>query len=158
MSAIFFSWELPFSEGKPLRARTVFLVTSLVIAYFLGLTYAVLRAGTYFGIEVYALLLLTAVVFGILAIRYKTRLGTSFLIFFNACQIFVLCVLAAYLLNTLGIARISLNNVDFFAAWNLTFGLFVVLNILRYFGFRDRTLKYYFFYWTNEARKVPGTN
>lgn len=128
-----------------MRLRTAFFVVSFVIAYFLGLTYAVLRAGTYFGLELYALLLLAAVGFGILAIQYKTRLGTAFLIFFNASQIFVLWVTVAYLLNTLGIVRISLNNVEFFAVWNLLFGLFVVLNAFRYFGFRDRKLKYFFF-------------
>lgn len=128
-----------------MRLRTAFFVVSFVIAYFLGLTYAVLRAGTYFGLELYALLLLAAVGFGILAIRYKTRLGTAFLIFFNASHIFVLCVIVAYLLNTLGIVRIPLNNVDFFGVSNLLFGLFVVLNAFRYFGFRDRKLKHFFF-------------
>jgi len=150
--------KLLFPEGVLLRLRTAFFVVSFVIAYFLGLTYAVLRAGTYFGLELYALLLLAAVGFGILAIRYKTRLGTAFLMLFNASQIFVLCVIVAYLLNILGIVRIPLNSGDFFAVWNLPFGLFVVLNTFRYLGFRDRKLKYFFFARAGDTPQVSGTN
>ena len=134
-----------------MRVRTAFLVAPFVVAYFLGLTYAILRAGTYFGLEGYSLLMLAAIVFGILAIRDRTRLGTAFLVFFNASQIFVLCALAAYLLNAFGIVKIPLDNVDFFGVWILPFGLYVVLNALYLFGFKDRKLKYGFFAWVRDS-------
>src|SRR5712691_12647621 len=60
-----------FFTGTRLRVRTAFLVACFVIAYFLGLTYVMLRAGTYFGLEEYSALVLVAVVFGVLAVRYK---------------------------------------------------------------------------------------
>jgi hypothetical protein len=141
-----------------LSLRAAFFLVSFVIAYFLGLTYAVLRAGTYFGLVLYALLLLAAVGFGIFAVRYKTRLGTAFLMFFNSSQLFVLCVIVADLLNILGIFRIPLNYVDFFAAWNLPFGLFVVLNMFRYFGFRDRKLRYFFLAQARDTPPLSGTD
>src|SRR6266571_3950373 len=67
-----------FFKGTRLRVRTAFLVVPFVITYFLGLTYAILRAGTYFGLEAYGLLVLCAVVFGIFATRDRTKLGRPF--------------------------------------------------------------------------------
>jgi hypothetical protein len=66
--------------------------------------------------------------------------------------------LAAYLLNAFGIVKIPLDNVDFFGVWILPFGLYVVLNALYLFGFKDRKLKYGFFAWVRDARQVAGTN
>jgi len=140
-----------------LRARTAFLVASFVIAYFLGLTYAMLRAGTYFGLEEYSVLVLVAVVFGVLAVRYKTRFGAAFLIFFNVSRIFFLGIGATYLLNALGIVRVPLGNLDSFGLW-LSFGVYVILNFMYVFGFGDRKQKYIFFSWVRDAHQVSGAN
>ena len=141
-----------------LRVRTAFLVASFVIAYFLGLTYAILRAGAYFGLEAYGLLVLCAVVFGIFATRDITRLGTAFLIFFNASRIFFFCAYAALVLNDIGTVRIPIDKVGFSMVWVLPLGLAVVLNFVYYFGFSDRKQKYFFFSWVRDARQVSGAN
>jgi len=147
-----------FFKGTWLRVRTAFLVASFVIAYFLGLTYAILRAGTYFGLEVYGLLLLCAVVFGIFATRDRTTLGVAFLIFFNVSRIFFLVFGATFLLNDFGIIRVSSSNVNFFGSWGFPFGLYVILNFVYVFGFSDRKQKYVFFSWVRDARQVSGAN
>ena len=93
----FFSETLS-STGTRLRIRTALDVASFIITYFLGLTYAILRAGTGFGVVEYsAFLWLAAVVFGILVVRYKTRFGAVFLIFFNVSRIFFLVIGVTYL-------------------------------------------------------------
>jgi hypothetical protein len=61
-----------------LRVRTALLVASFIIAYFLGLTYAMLRASTYYGVEYSAFLVLVAAVLGILAVKYTTRFAAPF--------------------------------------------------------------------------------
>jgi len=76
--AILFSRKLLFFKLTRLRVRTAFLAASFVIAYFLGLTYPILRAGTYFGVEYSSLLVLAAVVFGILAVRNRRGSGRAF--------------------------------------------------------------------------------
>ena len=126
--------------------RTAFLAVSFVIAYFLALTYAILRAGTFSGLEEYSSLVLAAVVFGILAIRDRTRFGTAFLVFFNASRIFFLCDGAAYILNASGIVRIPLNYMNFFGFWALPFGLYAILNFVYTFGFGDQKQKYILFF------------
>ena len=141
-----------------MRVRTALLVAFFVIAYFLGLTYAILRAGTYFGVEYSAFLVLAAVVFGIFAVRHKTRLGAAFLIFFNASRIFFLIFGVAYFLNTFSIVRIPLDKADFFGYWVLPFGLYAILDIVYGFGFSDRKQKYIFFSWVRDTRPVSGAN
>ena len=141
-----------------MRVRTAFLVASFVVAYFLGLTYAVLRAGTYFGLEAYGLLLLCAVVFGIFATRERTKLGASFLIFFNASRIFFLVFGATFLLNDFGIIKVSSSNVNLLGSWGLPFGLYVILNFVYVLGFSDRKQKYVFFSWVRDARQVNRPN
>ena len=108
--------------------------------------------------EYSSLLVLAAVVFGILAVRNKTRFGTGFLIFFNSSRIFFLGFWVAYLLNALGIVRLPLSNVNFFGSWILPFGVFAVLNFVYTFGFGDRKQKYIFFSWVKDAREVSGAN
>ena len=140
-----------------MRVRTAFLVASFVIAYFLGLTYAMLRAGTSFGLEEYSVLVLVAVVFGVLAVRYKTSFGAAFLIFFNVSRIFFLGIGATYLLNAFDIVKVPLSNLDSFGLW-LSFGVYVILNFMYVFGFGDRKQKYFFFSWVRDARQVIGAN
>jgi hypothetical protein len=134
------------------------LLTSFVTAYFLGLVYTVLRAGTYAGLEEYSLLVLAAVVFGVFAVQDRTRLGTAFLVFFNASRIFVLGAVAAYLLNPFGIVRMPLDNTAFFAVWLFPFGLYVILNFVYLLGFRDRKLRSFTFAWARDNRHVGGTD
>src|SRR5207249_9908282 len=132
--------------------RTALLVASFAIAYFLRLTYAILRAGTGFDIVEYsALLMLAAVVFGILAVKYKTRLGAPFLVLFNASRIFFLGVGVTYLLNGFGIVQVPLSSVNFFGSWILPFGVYAVLIFVYNFGFSDRKQKYIFFSWVRDS-------
>ncbi len=134
-----------------MRVRTTLLVASFAIAYFLGLTYAILMAGTYFGLQYFAFLVLAVVVFGIFAARHKTRLGVAFLIFFNVSRIFFLGIGATLLLNGFGIIKVHLSNVNFFVSWPLSFGVYAVLNFVYVFGFSDRKQKYVFFPWVRES-------
>ena len=140
-----------------MRVRTAFLVACFVIAYFLGLTYVMLRAGTYFGLEEYSALVLVAVVFGVLAVRYKTRFGAAFLIFFNGSRIFFLGIGATYLLNAFGVVKVPLSNLYSFGLW-LSFGVYVILNFMYVFGFSDRKQKYIFFSWVRDAHQGIGAN
>ena len=150
----FFSRRFPSSNGTRLRVRTALLVASFIIAYFLGLTYAISIAGTYFGVEYSAFLFLAAVVFGILAVRYKTRFGAAFLIFFNVSRIFFLGIGATFLLNGFGIVKVPLSNVNFFGSWILPFGVYAVLNFMYVFGFSDRKQKYIFFSWVRDSSSL----
>jgi len=139
-----------------LRVRTAVLVASFVIAYFVGLTYAVLRAGTYAGLEDYLFLTLAAVIFGIFAVRDRARLGSSFLIFFNASRMFVLSAMAAFLLSEFGIVRIPVDNVTLFGVWGFPFGLYLMLNFVYLLGFSERKTRYYFFPWVRDGRQTGG--
>ena len=104
----FFSETLS-STGTRLRIRTALDVASFIITYFLGLTYAILRAGTGFGVVEYsAFLMLAAVVLGILAVKFKNRFGATFLIFFNVSRIFFLGIGTTYLLNAFGHSQSNL--------------------------------------------------
>lgn len=134
-----------------MRVRTTLLVASFAITYFLGLTYAILMAGTYFGLQYFAFLVLAAVVFGIFAARHKTRLGVAFLIFLNVSRIFFLGIGATLLLNGFGIIKVPLSNVNFLVSWPLSFGVYAVLNFVYVFGFSDRKQKYVFFSWVRES-------
>ncbi len=151
----FFSRRFPSSNGTRLRVRTTLLVASFIIAYFLGLTYAILRAGTGFGVVEYsAFLMLAAVVFGILAVKHKTRFGTPFLVLFNVSRIFFLGIGATFLLNGFGIVKVPLSNVNFFGSWILPFGVYAVLNFMYVFGFSDRKQKYIFFSWVRDSSSL----
>src|SRR5207245_9567571 len=77
-----------FYKGTYLRVRTAVLVASFVIAYFLGLTYAISIVSTYFGLVEYSALLFLAAVVGILAVKYKTRFGAAFIIFLQLSLVF----------------------------------------------------------------------
>ena len=107
--------------------------------------------------EEYSLLVLAAVVFGVFAVQDRTRLGTAFLVFFNASRIFVLGAVAAYLLNAFGIVRMPLDNTALFGVWVFPFGLFVILNFVYILGFKDRRLRYFIFAWGRDTRQVAGT-
>jgi len=151
-----------FYKGTYLRVRTAVLVASFVIAYFLGLTYAISIVSTYFGLVEYSALLFLAAVVGILAVKYKTRFGAAFLIFFNVSRIFFLGVGVTFLLNTFGIVNVPLSNVNVFGnfsgSWLLTFGVYAILNFAYVFGFSDRKQKYTFFSWVRDTRQVGGAN
>ena len=134
-----------------MKVRTALPVASFVIAYFLGVTYAILRAGAYFGVEYFAFLVLAAVVFGILAVKYKTRFGAAFLIFFNVSRIFFLGFWVYYYLNTFGVVRVPLSNVNFFGSWLLPLGVYAILSLMYAFGFSDREQKYIFFSWVRDS-------
>jgi hypothetical protein len=139
-----------------LRIRKPLLVVSFVLAYFLALVYSVLRTGTFAGLEEYALLVLAAVVFGVFVLQDRSRLGTAFLVFFNASRIFVLGALAAYFLNAFSILRLPLDNTDLFGVWIFPFGLFVILNFVYLLGFSDRKQRYVIFAWAGNTRQVAG--
>ena len=151
-----------FYKGTYLRVRTAVLVASFVIAYFLWLTYAISIVSTYFGLVEYSALLFLAAVVGILAVKYKTRFGAAFLIFFNVSRIFFLGVGVTFLLNTFGIVNVPLSNVNVFGnfsgSWLLTFGVYAILNFAYVFGFSDRKQKYTFFSWVRDTRQVGGAN
>jgi len=138
-----------------LRVRIALLVASFVTAYFLGLTYAISIVGTYFGLGAYSLFVLAAVVFGILAVKYKTRFGAAFLLLFNVSRIFLLGIGATVLLNDFGIVKIPLSNANFFGnfsgSWMLTFGVYAILNFTYVFGFSDRKQRYVFFSWVRDS-------
>jgi len=149
---ILFFWEVPFFKRDAVESQDgALLVASFIIAYFLGLTYAISRAGTYFGLEYSAFLVLAAAGFGTFAVRHKTRLGATFLVFFNASRIFFMIFGVAYFLNTFGIVGIALNKADFFGYWVFPFGLLAILNVVYVLGFSDRKQKYIFFSWIKDS-------
>ena len=135
-----------------MRIRTALDVASFIITYFLGLTYAILRAGTGFGVVEYsAFLMLAAVVLGILAVKFKKRFGATFLIFFNVSRIFFLGIGVTYLLMGFGIVKVPVSYVNFFGSWILPFGVYAVLNFVYNFGFSERKRKYIFFSWVKDS-------
>ena len=101
-------------------------------------------------------LTLGAVIFGIFAVRDRTRLGSSFLIFFNASRMFVLSAMAAFLLGEFGIVRIPVDNVTLFGVWAFPFGLYVILSFVYLLGFSEHKARYYFFSWVRDGRELPG--
>jgi hypothetical protein len=118
-----------------LRVRTALLVASFIIAYFLGLTYAMLRADTYYGVEYSAFLVLVAAVLGILAVKYTTRFAAPFLVLFNASRIFLFGFWAVYSLSVFGIIRWPLGNVSS-GSLILSLGVYAILNKAYAVGFQ----------------------
>ena len=133
-----------------LRVGTAFLVASFVIAYFLGLTYAMLRADTFYGVEYSAFLVLVAAVLGILAVRYTTRFAAPFLVLFNASRIFLFGFWAVYSLSVFGIIRWPLGIVSA-GSLILSLGVYAILSRVYAFGFSDREQKYIFFSWVRDS-------
>jgi len=133
-----------------LRVRTALLVASFIIAYFLGLTYAMLRAGTYYGVEYSAFLVLVAAVLGILAVKYTARFAAPFLVLFNASRIFFFGFWAVYSLSVFGKIRWPLGIVSA-GSLILSFGVYAILNRVYAVGFSDREQKYILFSWVRDS-------
>jgi hypothetical protein len=135
-----------------LRVRTALLVASFVIAYFLGPTYAILRAGIGFGVvEIFRIPYARRGCPWNPRCKVQKEVRAAFLIFLNVSRIFFLGIGATYLLNSFGIVKIPLSYVNFFGSWILPFGVYAVLNFVHVFGFGDRKQKYIFFSWVRDS-------
>jgi hypothetical protein len=109
-----------------------------------------LRAGTYYGVEYSAFLVLVAAVLGILAVKYATRFAAPFLVVFNASRIFFFGFWAVYSLSVFGIVRWPLGIVSA-GSLILSFGVCAILNRAYAVGFRDREQKYILFSWVRDS-------
>jgi len=108
-----------------------------------------LRAGTYYGVEYPAFLVLVAAVLGILAVKYTARFAAPFLVLFNASRIFFFGFWTAYSLSVFGIIRWPFGILSA-GSWILSFGVYAILNRVYAFGFSDRKQKYILFSWVRD--------